>query len=189
MKLKLFDRILLAILLIAAIVVSLILLSMATRLISESAAVGFVALFYHAWQNSLILAGVGIVVLLIAVRLLFAGRSTSLQQPTAALIRQSETGGSYITLSAIDSMAQKHCRTNKRICECYTSVRQVEGGVSIGVRIHVLPDTDVVELCDSLQNTIKQYIESYTGVTVKEVGVMVESMTAQGGNAIAPRVE
>ena len=51
MKLKLFDRILLAILLIAAIVVSLILLGMATRLISESAAGGFVALFYHAWQN------------------------------------------------------------------------------------------------------------------------------------------
>ena len=56
MKLKLFDRILLAILLIAAILAAFVLFGVALRLVPESTATGFVSLFYLNAQNALILA-------------------------------------------------------------------------------------------------------------------------------------
>ena len=65
----------------------------------------------------------------------------------------------------------------------------MEGGISIGIRLSVLPDTDVNALSASLQSTLKEYIESYTGVPVKEIGILIESMTAQANTAISTRVE
>lgn len=189
MKLKLFDRILLAILLIAAILAAFVLFGVALRLVPESTATGFVSLFYLNAQNALILAGSAALLLLIAVRLVFAGRSSSTKAPKTALIRANEIGGTYISLAALDSMAQKHCRAESRVRECHTSVQTVEGGISIGIRLSVLPDTDVNALSASLQSTLKEYIESYTGVPVKEIGILIESMTAQANTAISTRME
>lgn len=57
MKLSIFDRVLLALLLIIVIVFSFVLFGMATNLITEEMVTGLISLFYYAWQNALILAG------------------------------------------------------------------------------------------------------------------------------------
>ena len=61
MKLKVFDRILLGILLIAAILVSFVLFGIAANLIPQDQATWFVSLFYMYRENALILAGSGLV--------------------------------------------------------------------------------------------------------------------------------
>ena len=179
MKLSIFDRVLLALLLIIVIVFSFVLFGMATNLITEEMVTGLISLFYYAWQNALILAGVGLLLLAISIKLLFAGRSAKTPiQPTTALIRQSEIGGSFITLPAIDSMVQRHCRAQARVRDCFTNVRVAEDGISIGIRLHVLPDTDAVKLTQELQESLKTYIESLTGVHVHSADILVESMNA-----------
>ena len=75
MKLSVLDRILLAILLIVAIVFSFALFGMSLNIIRLDAVTGFISLFYEYTQNALILAGSGAVLLLICVKLLFAGRN------------------------------------------------------------------------------------------------------------------
>ena len=183
MKLKAFDRFLLAILLIVAIVCSCVLFLVAGNIISESAAKDFVSLFYSARQNAWILAGCGIVILLISVKLLFAGRGGKTVQPepapAATLMKQSDIGGTFISLEAIDTMVQKHCRAQSRVRDCHSTLRAVEDGVTIAIRLSVLPDTDVVKLTSELQTSLKGYIEGLTGINVKEIGILVESTSAQ----------
>lgn len=189
MKLSVFDRILLAILLICVILVAFVFFGMAAGIIPQNMATDFVALFYYCWQNALILAGVGLVLLLIALKLLFAGRHAKAPaQPATALIRQSELGGSFITLPAIDSMVQRHCRAQSRVRDCFTTIRVVEDGVSIGVRLFVLPDTDVVKLTEDLKKSLKEYLEGLTGIRVNSVDVLVESMSATLAGGVS-RVE
>lgn len=189
MKLSVFDRVLLAILLICVIVFAFALFGMAVGLIPQAMVTDFVGLFYYCWQNAAILAGSGLVLLLIAVKLLFAGRGAKTPaQPTTTLIRQSDIGGSFITLPAIDSMVQRHCRTQTRVRDCFTNLRVTEGGVSIGVRLFVLPDTDVVKLTEELQKSLKEYIEGLTGVHVASADILVESMSATPAGGIS-RVE
>lgn len=179
MKLKLFDRILLVILLLAALAVSLVLFGISLRIIPESAALYFVSLFYYNAHNALILAGSGLVVLLIALRLLFAGKKrAAAPQAVTALVRQGEVGSTFITLSAIDTMAQKYCSAIEHVQQCHTSVCAVDGGVSIGVRLDVDENADVVALCEGLQTSMKEYIETHTGIVVKEIGVLVENLNA-----------
>jgi len=185
MKLKLFDRILLVILLLAALVVSFTLFGVASRIIPESAALYFVSLFYYNAHNALILAGAGLVVLLITLRLLFARKKpAAAPQAVTTLVRQGEVGSTFITLSAIDTMAQKYCSNIAHVQECHTSVHAVDGGVSIGVRLDVDEEAQVVELCETLQNTMKEYVESHTGIVVKEVGVLVENLNASAAPAL-----
>lgn len=189
MKLSIFDRVLLAVLLICVILFAFALFGMATGLITQTMVTDFIGLFYYAWENALILAGVGLVLLLIAIKLLFAGRgSKGPAQPATALIRQSDIGGSFITLPAIDSMVQRHCRTQSRVRDCFTTVRIAEGGVSIGIRLFVLPDTDVVKLTEELKASLKEYIESLTGVHVISTDILVESMSATPAGGVS-RVE
>lgn len=176
MKLKVFDRILLGILLIAAILVSYVLFGIAANLIPQDQATWFVSLFYMYRENALILAGSGLVLLLISIKLLFAGKGKKADaRPASALMKQTEFGGTYISLEAIDSMVQKHCRAVSRVKDVHTTLQSTETGVTIGIRLCVLPDTDVVTLSSELQKSLKENVESLTGITVNEIGVLVES--------------
>ena len=179
MKLKVFDRILLGILLIAAILVSFVLFGIAANLIPQDQATWFVSLFYMYRENALILAGSGLVLLLISIKLLFAGKGKKADaRPASALMKQTEFGGTYISLEAIDSMVQKHCRAVSRVKDVHTTLQSTETGVTIGIRLCVLPDTDVVTLSSELQKSLKENVESLTGIAVNEIGVLVESAAA-----------
>lgn len=190
MKLKIFDRLLLGILLIAAILVSFVLFGIAANIIQEEMVTNFIALFYMFRQNALILAGSGLVLLLICVKLLFAGRGKKAEvRPASALMRQTEFGGTYISLEAIDSMVQKHCRAIPRVKDVHTTLQSAETGVTIGIRLCVLADTDVVTLSSELQKSLKESIESLTGIHVNEIGVLVESAAPAATTTAVSRAE
>ena len=186
MKLKVFDRILLGLLLIVAIVVSFVLFGVAANIITEEMANGFIGLFYLFRENALILAGCALVLLLISVKLLFAGKVKKSEiRPASALMKQTEIGGTYISLEAVDAMVQKHCRSQQRVKDCKTTLHSSETGITVGIRLCVLPDTDAVTLAAELQKSLKEYIESLTGIQVNEIGILVESAAAPATNAVA----
>lgn len=186
MKLKVFDRILLGILLIVAIVVSFVLFAIAANIITQDMADNFIGLFYMFQENAMILAGSGLILLLISIKLLFAGRVKKMEvRPASALMKQTEIGGTFISLEALDSMVQKHCRAQQRVKDCQTTLHSSEAGVTVGIRLCVLPDTDVVTLSSELQKSLKDYIESLTGIQVNEVGILVESAPASAASAVA----
>ncbi len=186
MKLKWFDRLLLGILLIVAIVASFVLFGMAANLIQEPVVTGFIAQFYNFRENALILAGSGLILLLISIKLLFAGKGKKTEvRPASALMKQTEFGGTFITLEALDTMIQKHCRAQQRVKDCHTTLHSTEAGVTVGIRLAVLPDTDVVTLSAELQKTLKEYVEGLTGIHVNEIGILVESAAAPATASVA----
>lgn len=186
MKLKVFDRILLGILLIVAIVVSFVLFAIVANIITQDMADNFIGLFYMFQENAMILAGSGLILLLISIKLLFAGRVKKMEvRPASALMKQTEIGGTFISLEALDSMVQKHCRAQQRVKDCHTTLHSSEAGVTVGIRLCVLPDTDVVTLSSELQKSLKEYIESLTGIQVNEVGILVESAPASATTTVA----
>lgn len=186
MKLKWFDRLLLGILLIVAIVASFVLFGMAANLIQEPVVTNFIALFYMYKENALILAGSGLLLLLISIKLLFAGKGKKLDvRPASALMKQTEFGGTFITLEALDAMIQKHCRAQQRVKDCHTTLHSTEAGVTVGIRLSVLPDTDVVTLSAELQKSLKEYVEGLTGIHVNEIGILVEIAAAPASANVA----
>lgn len=176
MKAKLFDRILLALLLIVTLVLSLLLIALAARVIPLVNLQAFLDVLYTGANNAIILAASGLVLFLITVRLMFAGSGSKKEvQPTSTLVQATELGATFITLTAIDSMVQKHCRANNRIRNVVSCVRAVrEGGVTLSVRLALMPDTDIPTLSAELQKTLKEYVEKHSGINVREIGILIE---------------
>lgn len=188
MKLKAFDRVLLALLLIIAIVFSFILLGVATNIVQQDVAVRFVALCYANTVNGLIVAACGLVLLLLCLKLVFCGRGEKAPvAPASTLMQRNENGGTFISLEALDAMVKKHCSGEARVRDCHSTLQTAEDGVTIGLRLSVAPDTDVVSLASDLQTSLKAYIQGLTGINVKEVGVLIEN--TQAAPAAVSRVE
>lgn len=176
MKLKVFDRILLAILLIVAILSAVVLFAMALNIVTFDMATAFISQFYAVRQNMLILAGSGLILLLISLKLLFANRGEKKSRgPVSASVRKSEIGGTFIALSAIETMVKKFCDTQESVRDCQSTIRATDTGVSIGLKLSLLSDTDVVTVTQELQKALKDHVETLTGVAVNEVSILVEN--------------
>ena len=181
MKLNALGSILLALLLIAAIVFSFLLFGVALGII-DMGVLGMLVQSLSLAPNRLIVAAAGGALLLVSLLLLFCGRVKHEKKaeaaPASALMQQNEIGGTYVSLDAIDAMVQKHCRAQSSVRDCQSTLRSLEDGVSIGIRLSVLPDTDIATLTQQLQSSLREYIQSLTGITVKEIGILVENAAA-----------
>ena len=179
MKWRVFDRILLALLLIFVIALSLGLVLIAAGFITGDMAYNAVDFMYSGKTETIaILAGAGVLLLLIAIRLMFAGRSAR-PEPTTALIKSTELGASFITLSALESMVLRHCGANASIKSTVCGIKSLPAGegVKISLRLSVMPDTDIPTLVTETQTSLKAYIESTAGIATKEIGILIDSMS------------
>ncbi len=178
MKVKLFDRILFALLLIITLGISLLLMALAIRLFPLADLQSILALLYDGIPNALILGISGLLLLVVTLKLIFSGEKKP-EEPTSTLVHSGELGAAFITLSAIDAMIQKHCRADNRIRNVVSVVRSVrDGGVTISVRLSLLPETEIPSLTHELQVSLKEYIEKHAGIIVREVGILIENTSS-----------
>lgn len=185
MKRKWFDRILLALVLLIMAILSVAMILLACGVFPVLNVQNVFKDLLTSGTYVVILGVVGGVLLLMVLRLTFTGKGKKEIQPTATLIKATELGASYITLSAIDSMVQKHCRGNNRIRNTISSVLSVrEGGILIRVRLSLMPDTDIPELTLALQQSLKEYIEKLAGITVREIHILVEDTSINPKNRV-----
>jgi uncharacterized alkaline shock family protein YloU/uncharacterized membrane protein len=179
MKIKPIDRVISIVLAIIIVIVAIAIALIGFNVISEPVMQGVIGVVYSTSINGVILAAIGIVLLLLALRLIFTGEKRP-GMPASALIKVTDIGITEISFAGIDSMVQKHCRANARIRECISSIRAVEGSrdsVSIMLRLSLMPESNVPELTSELQKSLKQYVEDYSGINVVEVRVLVESVS------------
>ncbi len=175
MKMKIFDRVLLAIILILMFLVALVVLAIGVRVLPQEIAQGVVAVLYTGTANAIILSVVAVIVILMVLRLAFRRRKPASKPATSTLIRTTDIGACYISMAAMNNMVQKHCRSNTRLRECFSSIMPVEGGVQIALRVTLMPDTEIPVLLDTLQKSLKEYIENCSGVNVRDIQIMVDS--------------
>lgn len=178
MKPRLIDRILLAVVLLVFIAIMAAVVLCAVGVIDNDMRTTAVNALEYGVHPYLCI-GIGIVAALlciIAIKLLFT-RSRAKQRDTganASLLLADENGSAYITAASIDSMVQRYIKTNNRIRECNSVVRIAqEQGVSLDLKIVVLSDTNIPELCDKVRKELKDYIEEYAGVTVSQIAIVV----------------
>ena len=65
-------------------------------------------------------------------------------------------------------MVQRHCRANPKVKECESSVTAIENtAVAIALKLVVSNETVLPEFTKALQDSLKEYIEMYCGITVR----------------------
>ena len=69
---------------------------------------------------------------------------------------------------------------------CESNVAAIENGtVSVGLKLMVANETVLPEFTRALQDSLKEYVETYCGITVRDVDILIVSAPAP---AKQPRV-
>ncbi|BCJ85919.1 alkaline shock response membrane anchor protein AmaP [Effusibacillus dendaii] len=153
-------------------------------------------IFGFGWLNGLLdfypyelLVGI---VLLLAVSLRFLFLRSGKTREQQAISHKTELGDVRISFQTIESLTERAVRLVKGINDLKTKVRLSESGIRIAIRVTVDPDLEIPQLTSTVQQKVKDYVESTTGVTVENVVVYVSDVVkSQAGKKmpVRPRVE
>ncbi|HWS29845.1 MAG TPA: alkaline shock response membrane anchor protein AmaP [Clostridia bacterium] len=175
MKPRMIDRVLLVLMMLVLIALAVLLLAIATHVLPIEYVTYNAALAYSGLYASLILGGTGILILILAIRLLIGfNRRPSTPRITSALVSSNELGATHIALAAVDNLVQRHCRANGKIKECVSTIYTTpDGGLRIALKLVVLPETAVPQFTEELKTSLKSYLEEYTGIPVREIAILI----------------
>ena len=181
MKLKWFDRLLLTLVLLIFIGVSIFVIGIGFGPL-RSVVENFYALMTNGlFINSLILVVVGIVLVLIALRVIVALCARKAPAaPTTVLLKTTDSGSIRIAISAVDSMVQRAARNAPSVRDVTSRViTTANEELAIQLRITFAPDTELASATVKVQEEVRDYVQKHTGVPVQEVQVYVQAV----GNA------
>ncbi len=173
-KISGFDRFLLILLALLVIAAGLALVCTAMNLITADMIAGMAAFAYNGIWSALAVGGIGAVLLVLAFRVLVAFNSRAREtKPESVLVSSGEFGSTFISIAALDGMVQKHCRANPQVKECISTVAPRDEGITVQLKLSTIADINIPDLTAELQRTLKAYVESMSGIPVKDIGILV----------------
>lgn len=172
------DRIILTIYMLLMAFVSIIIIVLPFNLVPLSYINAAVTELSTKWYYCI----VGIVLLFISLKLLFSGVKSSGNR--GGIEKPSEFGDIRISTVTFESLALRAVRQISGIKDVKVRVDIMPEGLTVHVKMLILPDINMPKMVCEVQGKIKEYIESMTDVPVKEVRADVENVA----QVVVPRV-
>lgn len=178
MKKNILDRFLLTIYTLVVIFGSLFIL-----LISLGAAIGFIPIaaiesyisaISFSWDLMLISAIVALIFLIVSIKLLLSGFKKA--KPNSALLKNTDLGMIWVSVSTLDTMVQKAVRGFSEVKDVKSIVKPDPDGIRVQIKIMVMPDVELPGLTVSIQQKVKEYVESLSGIAVKEARIYIDNL-------------
>ncbi|MDQ0188360.1 alkaline shock response membrane anchor protein AmaP [Alicyclobacillus cycloheptanicus] len=87
-----------------------------------------------------------------------------------------------ISFETIRQLANRTGKSIRGVQEFDTRVRNGQAGVVLASRVRVLPDVELTQMSNEIQNAVKSYVEQTAGVTVERVTVNVVELAPHSAN-------
>ena len=172
---KILDKILTGILAVLAAIIALAAISAVIGWpISETVLQRLIECLQNPW-TAIVVCVCALVVIAIAIRLLIALFRNDSKHPQRVSVLKSETGESFMTITALNSIVGRIVRSNPSVKDYRTYVKTNGETVEINAMITALSGVQIPTLTEQLQETIRDSVESYTGVKVERVQVVVSA--------------
>ncbi|MBR0081343.1 MAG: alkaline shock response membrane anchor protein AmaP [Clostridia bacterium] len=175
-----------------------IVLAVLMALLGIAAVIGIIWLPFHAADvqsiyESLTRPGIILLVCFIAVVLSALGVGFLVvlfrkKEPTRIAISKGEGGSTYLTVSALKTIVTRYLAMKGVLNESRTTVLSADGGVDLEIRIVVKSGMMLPMVAEQLQNDVRSYLETTTGIAVKNVSIVVVAEAAEE-NAKKTRVQ
>lgn len=119
---------------------------------------------------------IGGILVLLALRLCFAPFSRRrAQRPQALQVQGGEGGSAFVSIAALDAMVQKVVRKQASVRDIKSSIDPQGNEIAVRLRLTVNPDTVIPALMEKLEADIKEYVKSISGITVRQVRMLVDA--------------
>ncbi len=169
---RIFIRVLLTLYIIFMLCIAVVTMLSAWNVIGVDYTQGWLDTLYSSGWAKIIVTIIAIIVIIVSFMLMFA--RTRKKEPKSALITSTETGSISISLSAVEDMATKHMLKNDAVKGAKVSVSVKDAKIDLTCKLTVTEGTNIPEVLSSLQVSTKQEVETYAGVEVGKISVLVE---------------
>ena len=172
---KILDKILIGILSVFAAAFGIALISAAIGWPISSAVLQRMIEGLQNFWISVLVCVCALIIIAIAVRLLIALFRKDSNRPNKVTVLKSDTGESFMTVSALNSIVGRIVRGNPSVRDFKTYVKTNGETVDIKALITALSGVQIPVLTEQLQGAIRNSVENYTGVKVEHVEVVVSA--------------
>lgn len=180
MKPRIIDRLLLILLMLVLFALGLGFLAVSLGFVPMNIVTGIVSFPYQSAANGWITAGVGLILVLWAIRMIVGfNRRAKKTGPATAVVAKTEFGTSSITLAAIDEMVRRHCATNENVRKQDSMISVKDNKLVINLKLNLAEDANVPETTAALRESLTAYIENLTGIKVGDISMMVSTLPEQ----------
>lgn len=175
MKINWFDRVLLTLYTIVIAMTSLMLLIISAGIIPFERVVVYMNNIEYSWRLGLVLFVISLAFLLFSLKLLFLKQKRMTFAGT--LIKNTELGMIRVSINTLDTLVQKAVRGFQEVKDVRSLVVPDPDGIRVRLNIQLMPDINIPEISQSVQNKVKEYVESTAGIIVKEVYIYIDNLT------------
>ncbi|MGI9951537.1 alkaline shock response membrane anchor protein AmaP [Moorellaceae bacterium AZ2] len=173
----LYERVLLALysLIIAALTLALVGISAGWSMPLDLYELSLTRLDYR------VVGGVAAAVMFfLSLRFFVVSLQTKTPKIEQALIHQGEAGEVTISLPALENLVVRAARQVKGIREVKPRLKILPEGVTVTLEVHVLPDQNLPNMAQNLQETVRNYITDVTGLESPEVRILINGVWQEG---------
>lgn len=174
MRIKLLDRILLSIFMVLMIAISLVVLACVWGVVPVANVRATVDYFVTGFWGRVWMITGSLIVLLVSIKLLFMHEPAK-RTPQAALIKNGELGTVSITIQALDTLVQKAVHSVPGVRDAISQITVLPQGLSILLRLSFMPDVVIPEITETIQKTVKDFVQAHAGVAILEIRISVDS--------------
>lgn len=180
-RLKLFDKIMLIILLIVNIAGAVCLGLLAIGVMSATSIFDEMSTLLSSNMFRVLTVILAVFVIFICIRILFvrkrvagASQDNHIDAKQGIVVRKGEYGTTHMTIDAIQYLVDKNVRANDAIRDLESHiVITPEENIEIQLKVNVMADRNIPDTTTELQKSLKEYMEATTGITIQNVEVLV----------------
>lgn len=173
---KIVDKIALAIFSVLMLIISVVYVLVYFNIMDYSLLDSGLRFMFNEEPSRTIFLVVAIVVFILSIKAILFESDSSTATKSAIAIK-GEDGVLEIMPTTIEHIALISLSSYPAITDVSAKMRTKEEGIVMDVSFCVLPDTNITELVEKLQKTIKDKIEGQTSAKVLEVNISVKDVT------------
>ncbi len=132
--------------------------------------------YYQSNRYDIMLFIIGLVLLSLNIAIITSGIKNS--RSSKYMCTENESGIVRISTNAIENVAHSLSKRFQGVKDAKTKAYFKKGKVNIIIKLSVMPDVHVPNLCKSIQDRIKDSVEVSMDLSVREVTVSVDSVYA-----------
>lgn len=171
MKQKIIFRTLLTLYILIFIFIAGVVLACTTNLIVRIHPEYWVKLIYENTIVRILAAIICAIILILSFSLMFA--RTSSKRLRTKTLRKTDSGIVEVAIIAIEQMAHRYVSDTSGVRSSKIIIMSKEEGVIVSAKLSIEPNINIPELTSQLQAGLKNEIETYTGILVMEVRIVV----------------
>ncbi len=177
-KIRWTDRLLMALCGVIGVMVSIGLgaLILYRRTFSISIA-GYILALQDSWITIVILAVLAVVLLFWSVRMLMlAFWKPPKMDKSSVSVQNTENGSVRVSVQAMDMLVKRAVEGTEGVVDVKTRIDNHDDSITVNVDMTLESDVHIPNVTMLMQRNIKNFIEEYSGIAVREVRVMVSKI-------------